>query len=159
MLLAGRGSVRTGQDDSNDDSRCSACGMVRDVHRTWVQDETFSEDVDLLRFLPTSIDHSQSSSEFGSAYNIISRLDSLSLSAPPKYLSVSERRHVDFQVGRLVQRLSYLRSPLGKFGPAVSVLCPTAVTQSRAGGGMDSPGGIGSWRVAFHSILSARQRT
>lgn len=126
-------------------------GSVWDQPRS--HDEKTTKDVDLLRLLPALIDHSQSSKELGSAYNVLSHLDGTSFSSLPSCLSISERRYVDLQAGRLIRRLSHLKSPSGKFGPAISVLCPTDVVQSRAGGSMENPGGMDSWALAFHAIL------
>lgn len=111
-------------------------------------------DAGLLRLLPALVGHSQSGGELGSAYNILSHLSGLSLSCLPRGLTPPERRHVDFQAGRLVRRLSLLRSPSGRFGPAVSVLCPAAVARGRAGGSTEEPpGGADRWSLAFHAIL------
>lgn len=132
---------------------CGLCGTKRQHCQVRTQDELFLKDVDLLRLLPALIDHSQSSRQLGSAYNLLSHLGGLSLISLPRGLTLSERQHVDFQAGRFIRRLSLLQSPSGKFGPAVSVLCPTAVTQGRAGGGMEKPGGMNRWSLAFHAIL------
>lgn len=152
-VLLSSGSTRISNVQYEYEQGCLAGGDVCDHPRTRVHDENFMSDMDLLRLLPALIDHSQSSKELGSAYNILVNLDGMSFSSVPKCLSPSERRYVDFQAGILIHRLSHLRSPSGKFGPAISVLCPTAVAQSRARGSMENTRGMDSWPLAFHAIL------
>ena len=132
---------------------CGSCGAKRQCCQVRTQGELFLEDVDLLRLLPALIDHSQSSKELGSAYSILSHLNGLSLSCFPRGLTLLERRHIDFQAGKFIRRLSLLQSPSGKFGPAISVLCPTDVAQTRAGGSIEKPGDMDRWSLAFHAIL------
>lgn len=151
LLSGGFGKTAKIQYDS--EGGCPACGAQRGRHPTRSHEDMPLEDADLLTLLPALVDHSQSTKEFGSAYNILSHLDGLSLSSLPRCLSIPERKSVDFQVGRLICRLSLLHSPSGKFGPAVSVLCPTAVAQGRTGGSMEKPGGMDSWSLAFHAVL------
>lgn len=125
---------------------------IKSQNNTYRDGECPPNDLDLLMILPSLIGHSQSAKEIGSAYNILSHLNGLCLASLPR-LTIPERRHVDFQVGKLVRRLSLLKSPSGKFGPAISVLSPSATGQSRAGGGMENPGGVARWSMAFQSIL------
>lgn len=154
MLVVGGSAKATKAAECDYEEACPACkGAASDPHPFRFHEETLLKDTDLLRLLPALIDHSQSAKELGSAYNILSQLNGLSLSSLPRCLSIPERKHVDFQAGRLMRRLSLLRSPSGKFGPAISVLYPTATAQSRAGGSMESPGGMDSWSLAFHAML------
>lgn len=152
VLMVG-GPARATKTEHGNGAGCTACSVARDRHYVPGSDESLLRDADLLRLLPALIDHSQSTKQLGSAYNILSHLSGLSLSSLSKHLSISERRHVDFQAGRLLRRLSHLRSPSGKFGPAISVLYPTPIAGSRAGGSMETPGGMDSWSLAFHAIL------
>lgn len=151
-LMVG-GSAKATKTDYDYGEECPACSVPRDQHHARTLEESPLKDADLLRLLPALIDHSQSTKKLGSAYNILSQLNGLSLSSLPKHLSIPERKHVDFQTGRLIRRLSHLRSPSGKFGPAIAVLYPTPVAGSRAGGSMEAPGGMDSWSLAFHAIL------
>lgn len=152
VLMVG-GSARATKAEYDYEEECPACSVARDRHHFQALEESPLRDEDMLKLLPALIDHSQSTKKLGSAYNILSHLNGLSLSSLPKCLSIPERKDVDFQAGRLIRRLSHLRSPSGRFGPAISVLYPTAVAQSRAGGSMDTPGGVESWSLAFHAIL------
>ncbi|KUI58218.1 hypothetical protein VP1G_05495 [Cytospora mali] len=159
VLLSGETPIQCGRRRSKSEvdlsytDVCGSCGTKRQYCQVKIQDELFLKDVDLLKLLPALIDHSQTNKELGSAYNILSHLNGLSLSSLPRGLTLSERQHIDFQTGRFVRRLSLLHSPTGKFGPAISVLCPAAVTQSQAGGSMGKPGGMDRWSLAFHAIL------
>ncbi|KAF3763754.1 hypothetical protein M406DRAFT_229627, partial [Cryphonectria parasitica EP155] len=111
----------------------------------------FLQDVDLLNFLPTDIDHTQSLKDLGSA--IFARLQGLSLSTLPERLTIPERRHIDFQTGRLLRRISLLQAPSGRFGPAVPVLGSTPGTPGRAKMGAEASRGVGNWAPAFHVML------
>ncbi|ROW15629.1 hypothetical protein VPNG_02035 [Cytospora leucostoma] len=153
VLLSGVQRRSRAEFEINRTAVCSSCGAHRQYCHATVQDELYLKDVDILRLLPSLIDHSQSSKELGSAYNILSHSSGLTLSSLPRGLTPSECQHIDFQAGRLIRRLSLLQSPSAKFGPAISVLCPAAVTQSRSGGGTEKPGGVDRWSLAFQGIL------
>lgn len=158
VLLAGDSATTTATAIAHVDTESNGTtsdGMaVRNLQRSQLEDDDVPfKDLDLSELLPALIDHSQITKDISSAYNILSHLSGLSLSSFSTALSISERSHVDFQAGRLVRRLSHLPSPSGKFGPAISVLCPTALEQSKAGGSMGRPGGMDSWSLAFHAML------
>lgn len=150
VLLAGGSTTTTKTLDLESSGTCSDCSSVRSRQRTL--DDFLLKDLDLSELLPALIDH-QSNKDAGSAYSILSHLTGFSLSSFSNALSILERSHVDFQAGRLVRRLSHLPSPSGKFGPALSVICPTAIIPSKAGGSMGHPGGTDSWSLAFHAML------
>lgn len=138
---------------SRSDCTTSICLPIRNGQRSQLEDDLLLKELDLSDLLPTLNDHSQSTKELSSAYNILSHLGGLSLSSFSDALSTSERSQVDFQAGRLVRRLSHLPSPSGKFGPALSVLCPPTLDSNRAGDSMGRPGGVDSWSLAFHAML------
>jgi hypothetical protein len=176
-----RSGRREGPDHNYTDANvCSPCGPKRQHCQARTQDEPSPGDVDLLGLLPALVGHYQSGGALSAAYNILAHPGGLSLSSLPGGLTAPERRRVDFQAGRLTRRLSLLRSPSGKFGPATSVLCPSAAAaaaarqQGRAAGGDDGdgaaaaaaeekgegegeeqqrPGGADRWSLAFHALL------
>lgn len=128
-----RSGRREGSDHNyTDASACGRCGPKRQHRQATTQDEPFRGDVDLLGLLPALVGHSQSGGALGAAYNILAHPGGLSLSSLPGGLTAPERRLVDFQAGRLTRRLSLLRSPSGKFGPATSVLCPSSSSSASA---------------------------
>lgn len=179
-----QGPQRSGRRERPDHNYtdANACSPKRQHCQARTQDEPSPGDVDLLGLLPALVGHSQSGGALGAAYNILAHPGGLPLSSLPGGLTAPERRRVDFQAGRLTRRLSLLRSPSGKFGPATSVLCPSssaaARQQGRAAGDYDGdgaaaaaaaaaeeekgegeeeqqqrPGAADRWSLAFHALL------
>ncbi|KAK7745948.1 hypothetical protein SLS53_002668 [Cytospora paraplurivora] len=153
VLLSGVQRRNRAEVEINRTAVCSSCGSQRQYCRLKVQDELYLKDVDLLRLLPSLIDHDQSSEKLGSAYNILSHSSGLTLSSLSRGLTPMECQHINFQAGRLIRRLSLLQSPSARFGPAIAVLCPAAVTRSWSGGSTEKPGGVDRWSLAFQEFL------
>lgn len=120
---------------------------------------------DNVPFIPALVAHSPAHTLAGPEFNVVrpSRGSLLAGLTPP--LMPSERAAVDFQNGRLLRRLSRMRSPSGKFGPALGVLGrrgpppPKRIgVQGATGGGSGSarawvPRGSGTWAAAFAALL------
>lgn len=109
----------------------------------------------VLPYIPSHISNSPSNAaDLGSAFHLFEPARGMPISSLPRRLTAPERKVVDFQVGRLIRRLSELQSPNGTFGPAVAVIGPRHPSQH-----YDTPqaavraGGTGSWTNAFHSLL------
>ncbi|POR36891.1 Uncharacterized protein TPAR_02920 [Tolypocladium paradoxum] len=79
----------------------------------------------LLKFLPRLIKHGSAThvgcrNEYLLTRPVVGR--TVAALSPP--LNRAERKHVDFQVGQLLRRISSQLSPNGKFGTAVGILSP-----------------------------------
>lgn len=108
--------------------------------------------------------HSPAHTIAGPEFNVVrpTRGTPVASLSPP--LESAERAAVDFQIGSLLQRLAGMRSPSGRFGPALGVLGGriTPPSPRRAGGasasGLESagvwePAGSSTWATAFASLL------
>lgn len=120
---------------------------------------------DNVPFIPALVAHSPAHTLAGPEFNVVrpSRGSLLAGLTPP--LTPAERAAVDFQNGRLLRRLSRMRSPSGKFGPALGVLGrrepspPKRIGVPGAGGGGSGsaracvPRGSVTWAAAFAALL------
>ncbi|KAK7740589.1 hypothetical protein SLS62_011089 [Diatrype stigma] len=114
----------------------------------------------VLPYIPSHIASSASTTDSGSAFHLFEPAKGVPIASLPRHLTVPERKIVDYQVGRLLRRLSELKSPNGTFGPAVAVI---GSRQQKPSQHYDTPpqasavgaGGTGSWTNAFHSLLES----
>lgn len=99
----------------------------------------------LLQFLPRLIKHG-SATHVGcrNEYLLTRPVVGTTVAALSRPLNRTERKHVDFQIGQLLRRISSQLSPNGKFGTAVGILSPDPA----------SPGS--SWNRAATPDLSSR---
>ncbi|SPO01327.1 uncharacterized protein DNG_04003 [Cephalotrichum gorgonifer] len=117
-----------------------------------------------IEFIPALVAHRRAQSPTGPEFNVMRppRGSPLAGLSPP--LTPSGRRAVNFQNGRLLRRLSEIRSPSGMFGPALGVLGrrapspPSRGAGPPGGGGSASarawePGGSSTWATAFAALL------
>lgn len=104
---------------------------------------------ELFDLVPKMLKHSSSNKELAYPYSIFEAITGTPLSALSIYLSLSERRLVDKQVGSMARRLASLTSPSGLFGPVSKVLPDpfTAASSSAAKKGSTT------WSEAFHALL------
>ncbi|KAL2107119.1 hypothetical protein VUR80DRAFT_5681 [Thermomyces stellatus] len=117
-----------------------------------------------IPFAPALVAHSPAHTLAGPEFNVVKPAHGFPVASLSPPLSPAERAAVDFQNGCLMRRLSRLRSPSGKFGPALGVLggrAPPSSSRkvgSTAAGGAGSaaawePGGSSTWAVALASML------
>lgn len=150
LLCSGSMRARNGKCDHGDE--CPTCGKPRNRLKSHIDDDLL-QNIDFLMTHPAFVDHKYSAKDLGSVQKVFAHLHGLSPSSLPKGLTMSERRHVDFEAGRLIRRLSHLRSPSKTFGPAISVLGPAAVEASRSDDTVKNSGEVNSWPLAFHIML------
>lgn len=131
----------------------SYCCTARNQQRSQVCDDALPEDEELLRYLPTVIEHSPSTQRFGSAYSILSYPRGLSSSSSTKCLSTAEARQIQYRSGRMARQVALLPSPSSSFGPALSVLSTKTAKSRRSSRGREQRGGMDSWSMAFHALL------
>lgn len=141
---------------SHEESRGQAPSVVGNVTSpsSTSCDDPPDGDPDLSDFLPKLIYHCPASKESGTPSSIFQRSHGATIASLSRGLTVNERRHVDFQRGRLARQLSKMKSPSGMFGLAVAVLTPSH--SSRHYGethAMPRSGGSRTWSAAFHSML------
>jgi hypothetical protein len=104
---------------------------------------------ELFDLVPKMLKHSSSNKELAYPYSIFEAISGTPLSALSIYLSLSERRLVDNQVGSMARRLASLTSPSGLFGPVSKVL-PDPFTQASSSAAKK---GTTTWSEAFKSLL------
>ncbi len=151
-------------------------GKGKQRARTWPADGDDSSSSSsslrqvVLPYIPTPVSGSPSAVlDLGPAHHVFEPARGVPVASLPSPLTAPERAAVDFQVGRLVRRLSEFTSPGGTFGPAVAVIGPrrpatqrrhetprtaVAVSGSVSGGG-GGGGGTATWANAFHSMLES----
>ena len=113
----------------------------------------------VLPYVPTPISNSSPTTELSSGFfNLTEPPNGVPLSRLPKPLTGHERGTIDFQTGRMIRRLSEVRSPNGTFGPAIAVIGPRHSPQQQYGSQSitaGGSGGAGTWTRAFHSLLES----
>ena len=113
----------------------------------------------VLPYVPAPISNSSPTTELGPTFfNLTEPSDGIPVSRLPRPLTAHEREAIDFQTGRLIRRLSEVRSPNGTFGPAIAVLGPRHASQQQHGSqsiNSGGSGGAGTWTRAFHSLLES----
>lgn len=120
---------------------------------------------DNVPFIPALVAHSAAHTLARPEFNVVRPSRGSLLAGLTSPLTPAERAAVDFQNGRLLRRLSRMRSPSGKFGPALGVLgrrgppIPKRTGVPGAGGGGSAsarvwvPRGSGTWAAAFAALL------
>ncbi|KAI1295043.1 hypothetical protein F5Y03DRAFT_387557 [Xylaria venustula] len=110
----------------------------------------------LLKYLPTLIKHSSSSTETGSDFSLFEPKPGDPMSSLGNPLTTGQRRSINFQKGRLIRRIANVVSPNGRFGQATTVLelplTPEA-SQPAAPKGKLHVDGADGWRKTFHLLL------
>lgn len=104
---------------------------------------------ELFDLVPKMLKHSPNNRELAYPYSIFEGISGTPLSALSIYLSLSERRLVENQVGSMARRLASLTSPSSLFGPVGKVLPDPFTSASSA----SSKRGSTTWTEAFHSLL------
>jgi len=104
---------------------------------------------ELFDLVPKVLKHSSNNKELAYPYSIFEAITGTPLSALSIYLSLSERRLVDKQVGSMARKLASLTSPSGLFGPVSKVL-PDPFTPASSS---TAKKGSTTWSEAFHSLL------
>ncbi|EMR82180.1 hypothetical protein ACHAPC_008652 [Botrytis cinerea] len=102
--------------------------------------------------IPKMLKHSSNNREMALPYTIFEPTAGKTLSALSVYLSLSDRRLIDKQVGSLTRSLASLTSPNGTFGTAARVL-PDPFKQSRPSAPLGS--GSTTWSEAFNTLLES----
>lgn len=105
---------------------------------------------ELYEIVPKLLKHSPNSKELAYPYSIFEEITGTPLSTLSIYLSLSERRLVDKQIGAMARRLASLTSPSGLFGP-VSKILPDPLTP--ASSSTAAKRGSRTWGEAFQSLL------
>ncbi|KAL3426210.1 hypothetical protein PVAG01_03002 [Phlyctema vagabunda] len=103
----------------------------------------------LSDLIPKLLKHSSNNREMAYPYSIFEPTAGAPLSTLSIYLSLSERRVVDKQVGSMARALASLTSPSGTFGVVSKVLqdpFPSGVPTVE-------PTGAKTWPAAFNSLL------
>ncbi|KFY88224.1 hypothetical protein V500_06465 [Pseudogymnoascus sp. VKM F-4518 (FW-2643)] len=106
----------------------------------------------LSSLIPKMLKHSSNTKEMGYPYTIFEQVSGSPLSSQSIYLTVSERRHVDNQIGTLVRDLALITSPTGTFGPVIKV-CGDPFAQGASSGA--SAGGAETWSLAFDALAES----
>jgi hypothetical protein len=104
---------------------------------------------ELFDLVPKMLKHSSNNKELAYPYSIFEAITGTPLSALSIYLSLSERRLVDKQVGSMARKLASLTSPSGLFGPVSKVL-PDPFTPASSS---TAKKGSTTWSETFHSLL------
>ncbi|KND93325.1 hypothetical protein TOPH_02140 [Tolypocladium ophioglossoides CBS 100239] len=116
----------------------------------------------LLQFLPRLIKHG-SATHVGcrNEYLLTRPVVGTTIAALSRPLDRAERKHVDFQVGQLLRRISSQLSPNGKFGTAVGILSPDPDATGSSWYRADTPD-LSSrhdrWSDAFRYMLESTLR-
>lgn len=112
----------------------------------------------LPTLLPKMLRHSSNTREIGYPYTIFEPVSGSPLSSQSIYLTVSERRRIDHQIGMLARDLALITSPSGTFGAALKVYGDpftriAAPVCSSSSGAFDAGGrGSETWSSAFNSL-------
>ncbi|KFY39210.1 hypothetical protein V495_06077 [Pseudogymnoascus sp. VKM F-4514 (FW-929)] len=106
----------------------------------------------LSSLIPKMLKHSSNTKEMGYPYTIFENVSGSSLSSQSIYLTVSERRHVDNQIGKLMRDLALITSPSGTFGPVLKV-CRDPLAQGASSGA--GAGGAETWSLAFDALAES----
>lgn len=106
----------------------------------------------LSSLIPKMLKHSSNTKEMGYPYTIFEQVSGSALSSQSIYLTVSERRHVDTQIGKLVRDLALITSPTGTFGPVIKV-CGDPFAQGASSGA--GAGGTETWSLAFDALVES----
>ncbi|KFZ18909.1 hypothetical protein V501_00947 [Pseudogymnoascus sp. VKM F-4519 (FW-2642)] len=106
----------------------------------------------LSSLIPKMLKHSSNTKEMGYPYTIFEQVSGSSLSSQSIYLTVSERRHVDNQIGKLVRDLALITSPTGTFGPVLKVCGDPSAQGASPGAGA---GGAETWSLAFDALAES----
>ncbi|TEY85301.1 hypothetical protein BOTCAL_0014g00310 [Botryotinia calthae] len=102
--------------------------------------------------IPKMLRHASNNREMALPYTIFEPTAGKTLSALSVYLSLSDRRLIDKQVGSLTRSLASLTSPNGTFGTAARVL-PDPFKQSHPSAPLGS--GSTTWSEAFNTLLES----
>jgi len=105
--------------------------------------------IEIKGLVPKVLKHSSNSREMAYPYTISEPTPGAPLSTLSIYLTLSERREVDKQVGSMVRGLASLTSPSGKFGTVSRVLPDPFATLAVA----NESQGSSTWGAAFLSML------
>ncbi|OBT63346.1 hypothetical protein VE03_07248 [Pseudogymnoascus sp. 23342-1-I1] len=106
----------------------------------------------LSSLIPKMLKHSSNTKEMGYPYTIFEQVSGSSLSSQSIYLTVSERRHIDNQIGKLVRDLALITSPTGTFGPVIKA-CGDPFAQGASSGA--GAGGAETWSLAFDALAES----
>jgi hypothetical protein len=104
---------------------------------------------ELFNLVPKMLKHSPNNKELAYPYSIFEAISGTPLSALSIYLSLSERRLVDKQIGAMSRRIASLTSPSGLFGPVSKVL-PDPFTSASSSAARK---GSRTWSNAFQTLL------
>lgn len=108
----------------------------------------------VLPYVPVPISNSMPTAEVDAGfYYLTEPTRGISITRLQKPLTMQEKKVVNFQTGRLIRRLSEVRSPNGTFGPAVAVIGSRQQHHGSPPVAIGGSGGAGTWTKAFHSLL------
>lgn len=118
------------------------------------RDEQSPPSAELFDLVPKMLKHSPNNKELAYPYSIFEAIVGTPLSALSIYLSLSERRLIDKQIGAMARKLASLTSPSGLFGPVSQVL-PDPFTPASSSAATN---GSTTWSKAFRWLLEGALR-